>query len=225
MAPGDQRPSTRRSTGSGRGEPVEPRRGSRPGIHVTVSDERGRPLAGGLARWLARVAPAQARGGVNVALVSDARVRALNRKYRRKDHATDVLSFPAEQSSSLQSAQPPSRRRRFGEPGRSSRTKTVSGGRRTRRNKPGKLPVSAVSSVVQDFGFLGDIVIARGLARRQARQAGHDEATELRVLALHGLLHLLGYDHQHDNGEMARVERRLRRKAGLKDALIERAAQ
>jgi probable rRNA maturation factor len=201
MAPGDQRPSTRRSTGSGRGEPVEPRRGSRPGIHVTVSDERGRPLAGGLARWLARVAPARARGGVNVALVSDARVRALNRKYRRKDHATDVLSFPAEPSSSSQSAQ------------------------RTRRNNPDKLSVSSVSSVVQDFGFLGDIVIARGLARRQARQAGHDEATELRVLALHGLLHLLGYDHEHDNGEMARVERRLRRKAGLKDALIERAAQ
>ncbi len=48
-----------------------------------------------LARWLAAVAPARARGTVTVALVSDARVRALNREYRRKDHATDVLSFPS----------------------------------------------------------------------------------------------------------------------------------
>ena len=54
---------------------------------------------------------------------------------------------------------------------------------------------------------LGDIVIARGVARRQARAAGHSERTELRVLALHGLLHLLGYDHERDDGRMARVER------------------
>ena len=64
--------------------------------------------------------------------------------------------------------------------------------------------------------FLGDIVIARGVARRQARDAGHSERTELRVLALHGLLHLLGYDHERDNGRMRRVERRLRRKGGLR---------
>ena len=71
--------------------------------------------------------------------------------------------------------------------------------------------------------LLGDIVIARGVARRQARDAGHSERTELRVLALHGLLHLLGYDHEHDNGRMLRVERRLRRKGGLPEGLIERA--
>jgi probable rRNA maturation factor len=69
---------------------------------------------------------------------------------------------------------------------------------------------------------LGDIVIARGVARRQARQAGHSEATELKVLALHGLLHLLGYDHERDNGAMARLERRLRLVGGLREGLIER---
>jgi probable rRNA maturation factor len=70
---------------------------------------------------------------------------------------------------------------------------------------------------------LGDIVIARGVAARQAKAAGHPLATELRVLALHGLLHLLGYDHEQDEGEMARVERRLRRRGGLREGLIERA--
>ena len=73
--------------------------------------------------------------------------------------------------------------------------------------------------------FLGDIVIARGVARRQARAAGHSELTELRVLALHGLLHLLGYDHDRDNGRMLRIERRLRRKGGLREGLIERASR
>jgi len=79
---------------------------------------------------------------------------------------------------------------------------------------------SSGSSAVESF--LGDIVIARGVARRQAREAGHSEATEMKVLALHGLLHLLGYDHERDNGAMARLERRLRRRGGLREGLIER---
>ncbi len=58
----------------------------------------------------------------------------------------------------------------------------------------------------------GDIVIARGVAARQAREHGHAEPVELRVLALHGLLHLLGYDHEQDAGRMRRVEARLRRR-------------
>jgi probable rRNA maturation factor len=60
------------------------------------------------------------------------------------------------------------------------------------------------------------------VARRQAKAAGHSETVELRVLALHGLLHLLGYDHEVDAGEMARLEQRLRRKGGLREGLIER---
>jgi rRNA maturation RNase YbeY len=72
---------------------------------------------------------------------------------------------------------------------------------------------------------LGDIVIATGVAKRQAAEAGHSYAVELRVLALHGLLHLLGYDHHKpaDRGHMARLERRLLRKGGLAAGLIERA--
>jgi probable rRNA maturation factor len=166
---------------------------------VLVGDERGRPgAAPGLARWLARVAPSRVRGSVGIAMVSDARIRQLNRRFRGIDHTTDVLSFPAESQ-------------------RSQRTQ------RTRRSKPAKheLGYSSASSVVENF--LGDIVIARGVARRQARRARHSERTEIRVLALHGLLHLLGYDHERDDGLMRRVEGRLRRKGGLPGGLIERA--
>lgn len=151
-------------------------------VRVTVTDGRGRPVRdGGLARWLTRVAPAAARGEVGIALVGDARVRTLNRRYRRKDRATDVLSFPA--------AAP------------------AAGGPRAASRE------------------LGDIVIATGVARRQAKAAGHSLQAELRVLALHGLLHLLGYDHHdpRDNGRMARMEARLRRRGGLSAGLIERA--
>jgi probable rRNA maturation factor len=74
---------------------------------------------------------------------------------------------------------------------------------------------------------LGDVVVATGVARRQAADAGHSYATELKVLALHGLLHLLGYDHHspNDNGRMRRLESRLRRKGGLEAGLIERAGK
>ena len=137
----------------------------------------------GLATWLASVAPARARGAMTVAIVSDARVRALNRQFRKKDKPTDVLSFPA--------ADFPRR--------------------------------GATGVKAGERGYLGDVVIASGVAARQARTAGHSLGTELRVLALHGLLHLLGYDHEHDDGRMARLERRLRKRGGLREGLIERA--
>ena len=84
------------------------------------------------------------------------------------------------------------------------------------------VPTDVLSFPAGEPGELGDVVIAAGVAGRQARRAGHPLAVELRVLALHGLLHLLGYDHERDDGRMARLERRLRLKGGLAEGLIER---
>jgi probable rRNA maturation factor len=91
-------------------------------------------------------------------------------------------------------------------------------GRGRRRKRPAGTVAEGRGTVM-----LGDIVVARGRAARQARDAGHGIGEEFRVLALHGLLHLLGYDHHADGGKMARVERRLRRRGGLGAGLIERA--
>jgi probable rRNA maturation factor len=73
-------------------------------------------------------------------------------------------------------------------------------------------------------GFAGDIAISADLAARNARALGHSLSAELRILSLHGLLHLAGYDHERDDGLMARRETDLRRKLGLPAGLIERAA-
>jgi len=152
---------------------------------IRVSDGRGTTVrVPGLAAWLRRVAPARARGEVGIALVSDRRIRSLNRQFRGVDAATDVLSFPAGDTT------------------------------------PGLRAGSRGAGLP-----LGDVVIARGVAARQAREAGHPLATELRVLALHGLLHLCGYDHERDGGRMARLERVLRRKGGLREGLIERGTR
>lgn len=69
----------------------------------------------------------------------------------------------------------------------------------------------------------GDLAISVPTARRQATACGHSLGTELKVLMLHGLLHLAGYDHETDGGEMARRERLLRGRLGLPQGLIERA--
>ena len=142
-------------------------------IRVEVTDAEGRRLRSqALARWVERHAPSKARGRLVVAIVSDAAMRRFNRQFRRRDYATDVLSFPS-----------------------------------------------------MAAGELGDVAIASGVCRRQARAAGHSEATEARILALHGLLHLMGYDHEHDAGEMRRAEDRLRKRAGLPPGLIHRTTR
>ena len=103
-------------------------------------------------------------------ITGDAELRLLNRTYRSRDYATDVLSFPGEGS------------------------------------------------------YLGDVAISLARARAQARQYGHATEDEVRILMLHGLLHLKGMDHESDSGEMARAELRWRKKLGLPGGLIERAA-
>jgi probable rRNA maturation factor len=71
-------------------------------------------------------------------------------------------------------------------------------------------------------GHLGDLAISAVRARAQAREFGHSTEDELRILMLHGVLHLLGMDHEADKGRMARAERRWRRELGLPNGLIER---
>lgn len=190
-------------------------------LRVAVADESGRRRVGrALAEWLEHLAPAGLRGEVTVALVSDARVRQLNRQFRGIDRATDVLSFPSE-------VQRPTSEVHSGRPGSSvrlvrPRRRTSDSGHRTAGLDSGHR-TSDIGRPESSL-YLGDIVIASGVADRQARLAGHSRLTELRILALHGLLHLAGYDHERDDGEMARVERHLRRKGGLREGLIERAS-
>ena len=71
-------------------------------------------------------------------------------------------------------------------------------------------------------GRLGDILISAGRAQAQAAQYGLSVEDELKTLALHGLLHLLGYDHETDNGQMQAQETKLRKRYGLPNGLIER---
>jgi len=71
-------------------------------------------------------------------------------------------------------------------------------------------------------GFAGDVAISADIAAQNARRLGHSAAEEIKILALHGVLHLSGYDHETDNGTMARREERLRKQLGLPVGLIER---
>jgi probable rRNA maturation factor len=110
---------------------------------------------------------ARVPGEVDVLISSSARLRQLNRRFRRKNKPTDVLSFPRPSG--------------------------------------------------------GDIAISAQIARDNARLYGHSLADELKILVLHGMLHLAGYDHEVDNGRMARVEARLRARLKLPASLIDRA--
>ena len=68
----------------------------------------------------------------------------------------------------------------------------------------------------------GEMAISADIARENAARLGHSVADEVKILVLHGILHLAGFDHEHDNGEMARKEIRLRRQLKLEAGLIER---
>jgi probable rRNA maturation factor len=124
---------------------------------------------------------------LTVCLVSDAEIARMNERFRKKKGPTDVLSFPA-----VARGKP----RRPASPTRS-----------------GQAPGGPYGAGAGEY--LGDIAIAPGTARRYAKKNGRTLASELRVLILHGVLHLLGYDHETDRGEMERVERKLRKRFGL----------
>jgi len=115
------------------------------------------------------------RGEVSVLLADDRMLKRLNREFRHKNKATDVLSFPA--------------------------------------------PAELQRQVA------GDLAISLETAQRQADEHGHSLRDELRILLLHGLLHLKGMDHETDKGEMASREAELRRELRLRTTLIARVTR
>jgi probable rRNA maturation factor len=156
-------------------KPAKPSAVSASVVRSATSDFKlptARTLSGFLSKAQAAV---RLRGQVTVLLTTDAAIRKLNRQFRGKNKATDVLSFPAE--------------------------------------GPGA------------HGIAGDLAISVTTALKQAADQGHPLATEIKVLILHGLLHLAGYDHEIDDGKMARRERKLRAELKLPQGLIERATE
>ncbi|HKN17464.1 MAG TPA: rRNA maturation RNase YbeY [Candidatus Sulfotelmatobacter sp.] len=117
------------------------------------------------------------RDTVNVLVTNSQELRSLNRQFRGKDKATDVLSFPLPQL-------------------------------RLRKAKQ----------------IAGELAISADIARENASRLGHSAAEEIKILVLHGILHLAGFDHEKDNGEMASEETRLRQRLKLDVGLIERTA-
>ena len=96
--------------------------------------------------------------------------------------------------------------------------------RRANRQFQGRSSAADVLSFPDgEDGRLGDILISAARAERQAADYGHSVEQELKILALHGLLHLMGYDHETDGGRMRRAETRWRKKFGLPAGLVERA--
>ncbi len=149
-------------------------------------------FAGRVARTL-RVA----RESFSVCLVSDAEMARMNQRFRGKRGPTDVLSFPA---NGTRGARAP----RNGSRG--------TGSSRARWRKRGP----SLNGGGDGREFLGDIAISPQTARRNAQRDGRALSSELQILILHGVLHLLGYDHEADEGEMERLELRLRQRLGIR---------
>src|SRR3954447_25016538 len=89
------------------------------------------------------------------------------------------------------------------------------------KNRP--TDVLSFPAAASPNGFVGDIAISLDIAETNARRLGHSVANEIRILILHGMLHLAGYDHENDEGEMAKKEIVLRRRFALPTSLIERS--
>lgn len=146
--------------------------------------------------WLGRTARAvlaAARVGaaeLSLVLVSDRRMRTLNRRYRKKDRTTDVLAFP------MHEIWPPKR-----------------------RSPAPAASVAAKSRLSRVPMALGDVVISMPTAKRQAAEMGHSLRDEVARLLVHGVLHLLGYDHERSERDallMARKEKAVLRAIRVK---------
>ncbi|MGC1618268.1 MAG: rRNA maturation RNase YbeY [Candidatus Acidiferrum sp.] len=135
--------------------------------------------------------------GVTVCFVRDADIAGMNERFRKKAGATDVLSFPA------------------GKTGRGRSKKRKKNYTEFAEDTEGKEKRRGESGSRQEESYLGDIAIAPETARRYAKKNGRSLSDELRVLILHGLLHLMGYDHETDRGEMSRIELKMRRRFRL----------
>ena len=85
------------------------------------------------------------------------------------------------------------------------------------------LSFSPIFGLIADFA--GDVAISADIAGRNAHRLGHSRAEEIKILALHGILHLAGYDHERDRGQMARREARLRKQLNLPLGLIARTSE
>jgi probable rRNA maturation factor len=151
---------------------------------------------------------------VTVAFVSDAEIARWNELYRHKKGPTDVLSFPAvtgakTAATTVQSSAAP---KLLGDIAIAPKTRSAIASEHL-------ADVSIVPKLLGDIAskskILGDIAIAPETAKRYARKNGRTLNQELRVLILHGLLHLMGYDHERDAGQMNRIEKRLRRRLGV----------
>ena len=152
-------------------------------VHVRSEHARGSAAARRLRERASRYLAALGRedAEVSILVVGDAAVRRLNRTWRGKDRATDVLSFPlTEPSRNL------SKGGAAGSTGPKSRRGPSTTGPRTGKGAP---PLPARS-------LLGDIVISLDTATRVARRDGRAVGAELDRYLAHGLLHLVGYDHQ-----------------------------
>jgi probable rRNA maturation factor len=143
---------------------------------------------------------------LTIALVSDAQIARWNRAYRGKNGPTDVLSFPADgpvPQTTVQSRRVNQSR---------SKSTPAPGGKVSKLQA--RSSTSSTSSTSSN-SYLGDIAIAPAVARRNALRFGRAFDHEMRILILHGVLHLMGYDHEADSGEMDRRENRLHRELGL----------
>jgi probable rRNA maturation factor len=155
---------------------------------ITSHQRRVRVSLAPLERYFGRVLRVLglSSDAASVRFVNDSQMARWNRAYRGKRGSTDVLSFPTSDSENH------ARRR----------TLRIRNGRRRTR--------SAARNE-----YLGDIAISPIIAKRNARRFGRTLACELQILILHGLLHLMGYDHETDHGEMEHFERQLRVRLGL----------